>query len=220
MPAWLLPAALGAADLIGGLFAGHQGRQGQQDTNAQNVALAREQMNFQREMSHSAQSFSERMSNTAVQRSVEDYRAAGLNPALAYERSASSPAGVTAGGSQPRVENVTASGMAAQQLRQTMEATRAAILNQTKQTNADVKAKEAAAKVSDKQALQIAQATDFEKINQPHTTRRLELQNIMSSLGVTGLENEQQLEEKLKKLQGGNAKFWIQILRQMFGSKN
>ena len=70
---------------------------GQQETNAANVGLGREQMDFQ-----------ERLSNTAYQRQVKDMEAAGLNPMLAYIKGggASTPAG-----SMPQVQNPYAAGI-------------------------------------------------------------------------------------------------------------
>ncbi len=78
---------------------------GQTGANKRNLEIAREQMAFQ-----------EKMSNTAVQRRMEDMRLAGINPLLAGQHEASSPAGATATMQNAIGQGVT-SGMQAIQLR-------------------------------------------------------------------------------------------------------
>lgn len=97
------PALIAAgAQIVGGLIGSH----GQKQTNAANAAQVAETNQFNATEAQKNRDFQERMSNTQYQRSVDDMRAAGLNPALAYQQGgAGTPTGSTASGQVARYEN-------------------------------------------------------------------------------------------------------------------
>lgn len=182
--------------LILGLLGAGLGFWGAERANKANKQMAKQQMDFQ-----------ERLSSSAAQRSVEDYRRAGLNPALAYDRTASSPGGASAqmGNTLADVaSNAQTFAMIQQQLKQGKEnikltqeqqaATRAANMRDT-----------ASSALSHRQAIEQTRTTEFLHTLEPHQRRQLAAQTLLNELSIPGARNTAAFEEMMGKMRPGIA---------------
>lgn len=174
-----LPGAVATAPATGGLSMAVPLISGLLGAGAGLIG-AKQQQDFQASQAQKQMDFQERMSSTAEQRHVADLKAAGLNPALAYNTMASSPPGAMAGSATSPAQGAAAgatagisSALAAKQAQAQLANLIADNYNKVSQGNAAA----AAADVSAANADAIRQQMGFDAAHQPFNLRKWALEN-------------------------------------------
>lgn len=189
---------LGILPLIAGLVGGLLAAGGTAYASNRNKQSVNDQMAFQ-----------ERMSSTAAQRSVEDYRRAGLNPALAYERTASSPSGASTTFEDPitkGIANAKDAALFTQELKQ-REATRELTHQQTAGTLAANMRDTASANLMESQRISENVNRGFTVARQPHDLRTAAAQAILAE-EQGGLTESQKVLSRLAQPGAHNTAAW------------
>lgn len=204
-------------NILGAVVSGGLSFLGSKKRNEQQVASAREQMEFQREMS-----------NTAHQRQVVDLRAAGLNPILSARYGGAS----TPGGAMAQIENSIGQGvssaLAASQAHAQVAKMRQEVKNaKALETNIKAQEREIEARITNLN-MNSAKASTAMNVDQNHALllgeQATNAYETRKNIGLQGQELEQRIrafstqfaklyeEEKIDKSTYGKILRWINRL--------